>query len=70
MIVLGVAFFFRHISTFYRAIFDRIFKNQSKSIVVLSFNLKRYFAYDLFFQNYGGLKMAVFTNMGQVTREI
>ena len=48
MFVLGWFFFFRQISIFQTAIFDRVFLYHSKNIVILSWNLKRYFAYDHF----------------------
>ena len=41
-------FFFRQISTFQLVIFDKIFLYHSKSIVVLSVNLERYFTCDRF----------------------
>ena len=72
--MLGVGFFFfRQISTFELAIFDRIFLYRSKGIVVLSLNLKRYFTCDHFLQSYEGLKiviLAILTNLGQLTRDI
>ena len=64
--VLGWVFFFRQIST----IFDRIFLYHSKGIVVLSLNLKRYFTCDHFLKSYGGLKIAILANLGQLTRDI
>ena len=69
--VLGwVFFFFRQISTFYLAIFDGIFLYHSKDIVALSSNLKRYFTCDHFSVSYGGLKIAILANLGQLTRDI
>ena len=46
---------------------------RSKGIVVLSFNLKRYFTCDNFLLSYEGLKvaiLAIFTYLGQLTRNI
>ena len=69
--MLGVGFFFfRQISTFKLAIFDGIFFNHSKGIVVLSLNLKHYFTCDHFLGSYGGLKIAILGNLGQLTRDI
>ena len=65
-----VFFFFRQISTFYLAIFDGIFLYHSKDIVALSSNLKRYFTCDHFSVSYGGLKIAILANLGQLTRDI
>ena len=57
--MLGVGFFFlRQISTFQLA------------IVVLSLNLKKYFACDHFSSSYEGLKIAILVNLGQLTRDI
>ena len=45
------------------------FLYHSKAIVVLSLNLKRYFTCDHFSQSYEGLKVAILTNLGQLTRD-
>ena len=46
------------------------FLDHSKAIVVLSLNLKRYFTCDYFPESYEGLKIAILTNLGQLTRDI
>ena len=66
----GWVFFFRQTSTFYLAIFDGIFLYHSKSIVVLSLNLKRYFACDHFSLNYGGLTIVILASLGQLTGDM
>ena len=50
--------------------FDGNFVYHSKAIVVLSLNLKRYFTCDHFLRSYAGLKIAILTNLGQLTRDI
>ena len=63
-------FFFKQISIFELATFDGLFLYHSKAIVVLNLNLKRYFSCDHFSQSYEGLKIAILTNLGQLTRDI
>ena len=41
-----------------------------KGIVVLSLNFKSYFTCDHFSESYGGLKIAILANLGQLTRDI
>ena len=36
----------------------------------MGLNLKRYFTSDYFFYSYGGLKIAILANLGQLTRDI
>ena len=62
-----MVFFFRH--DFLTNHFDGIFLYHSKGIVVLSLNLNRYFSCD-HFRSYGGLKIAILANLGQLTRDI
>ena len=68
--MLGWVFFFRQISTFQLAVFDGILKYHSKGIVALNINLKIYFTYDHFSYSYGGLKIAILADLGQLTRGI
>ena len=65
--VLGVCFFFfRQISTFLLAIFDRICFNRSKGIVVLSLNSKDILPV-IAFRKVIDLKFAISANLGQLT---
>ena len=50
--------------------FNRIFLHQSKSIVNLSLNLKDILPKIHFLLSYGGLKIAILANLGQLTRDI
>ena len=47
-----------------------VFKYHSKGIVILSSSLKRYSTCDSFSQSYGGFKIAILANLGQLTRDI
>ena len=42
----------------------------SKGNVVLSLNLKRFFTCDYFSLSYGGSKIVILANLGQLTRDI
>ena len=41
-----------------------------ETIVLSSLNLKKFLACDHFSKNYGGLKIAILANLGQLTRDI
>ena len=49
--------------------FDK-FISSSKSIVVMSSNLKRYFTCDHFSQRYGVLDISISANLGKLPRDI
>ena len=66
----GWVFFLRTNFDFLTSNFYGIFLYHSKGIVVLSLNSKRYFACDHFSYSYEGLKIAILTNLGQLTRDI
>ena len=69
--MLGVCFFLQTNFDFLTSHFDKVFvKNHSKAIVALSSNVKRYFTCDHFSLSYGGLKIAILANLGQMTRNI
>ena len=62
--------FFQANSNFLTSHFRRYFLYHLKGIVVLSLNLARYFTCDYFLYSYGGLKIAILANLGQITRDI
>ena len=61
----GWVFFLQTNFDFLTSHFDGIFLFHSKVIVVLSCNLRRYFTCDHFRYGYGGLNIAILSNLGQ-----
>ena len=59
-----MVFFFRQVSNFQVAIFDKSFSNHSKCIFVGSLKIKSYFTCDLFFVKLWGFKNCHFGHFG------